>query len=240
MLLAFVVAALGGYVLFTMALTSSSELKPSRLAASKRATGTQQQQAAQQQTRGAQQRAGKDFSSAQAVLASRVCGSPAVDGYAHVEPPCLEQSPTNQWYIDNKPGPEDMDIYFEKEADYDGMAVGWGIGNTKQSVEECGEACRQHKPSGDGAFGKFPCNAFAFCAFETCFEPDAHDHSKGDCWLKFTEGPASPEVNMRGALSKGMRKRHPDAPERVQWHSGVVLPHGVKLTNGSWSPRHDW
>lgn len=54
------------------------------------------------------------------------------------------------------------------------------------------------------------------------------------------QGPASPEVNMRGALSKAMRQRHPDAPERVQWHAGVLLPHGVKLTNGSWSPRHDW
>ena len=22
--------------------------------------------------------------------------------------------------------------------------------------------------------------------------------------------------------------------------AGVLLPHGVQLTNGSWSPRHDW
>lgn len=28
-------------------------------------------------------------------------------------------------------------------------AVGWGIGNTKTSVEECAEACRQHVPKGD-------------------------------------------------------------------------------------------
>ena len=28
----------------------------------------------------------------------RVCGSPAVDGYAHVKPDCLEASPTNKWW----------------------------------------------------------------------------------------------------------------------------------------------
>ena len=179
-------------------------------------------------------------------------------------------------------------------------AVGWGIGNTKGSIEECAEACRQHKPKGPsdggcarlaaakarcccacgclggaqgahtavawanplphkwqplpsaphpacccfcalaGPFGNLPCNAFAWCAFDNCFEPDAHKHGKGDCWLKFTEGPASPEVNMRGRLSLAAQKRHPQAPKEVQWHAGVLLPHGVTLTNGSWSPRHDW
>lgn len=60
------------------------------------------------------------------------------------------------------------------------------------------------------------------------------------CLPPLPQAPALPEVNMRGALSRAMRQRHPDAPERVQWHAGVLLPHGVKLTNGSWSPRHDW
>ena len=45
---------------------------------------------------------------------------------------------------------------------------------------------------------------------------------------------------MRGRLSKAAQQRHPDAPKEVQWHSGVVLPRGVRLTNGTWSPRHDW
>jgi hypothetical protein len=31
--------------------------------------------------------------------------------------------------------------------------------------------------------------------FDTCFEPDVHKHTKGDCWLKFTEGPGNPEVS---------------------------------------------
>lgn len=33
-----------------------------------------------------------------------------------------------------------------------------------------------------GIFGRLPCNAFAFCPHDKCFEPDAHSHSKGDCW----------------------------------------------------------
>ena len=45
---------------------------------------------------------------------------------------------------------------------------------------------------------------------------------------------------MRGRLSKAMQQRHPAAPAAVQWHSGVLLPRGVQLGNGSWSPRHEW
>lgn len=91
-----------------------------------------------------------------------------------------------------------------------------------------------------GPFAKLPCNAFAFCTEETCFEPDAHKHGRGDCWLKFTEAPAAPEVNMRGRHPEAFMRRHPDAPERTQWHSGVLLPKGAWLTNGTWSPRYDW
>ena len=45
-----------------------------------------------------------------------------------------------------------------------------------------------------GPFMNLPCNAFAFCPDDVCFEPDAHHHTKGDCWLKFTEAPLAPEV----------------------------------------------
>lgn len=44
-----------------------------------------------------------------------------------------------------------------------------------------------------------PCNAFVWCPDDVCFEPDAHHHTKGDCWLKFTEGPAYPEVGCTAA-----------------------------------------
>ena len=39
-----------------------------------------------------------------------------------------------------------------------------------------------------------PCNGFAYCEAAVCWEPDAHKHTKGDCWLKFMEGPGNPEV----------------------------------------------
>ena len=45
-----------------------------------------------------------------------------------------------------------------------------------------------------GNYEPLPCNAFAWCSEVECFEPDAHKHTLGDCWLKYTEGPASPEV----------------------------------------------
>ena len=40
-----------------------------------------------------------------------------------------------------------------------------------------------------------PCNTFTWCGEPAgCFEPDIHEHTFGDCWLKFTEAPAVPEV----------------------------------------------
>ena len=45
-------------------------------------------------------------------------------------------------------------------------------------------------------FEPLPCNAFSFCPDDVCWEPDIHKHTKGDCWLKFTEGPATPEASL--------------------------------------------
>lgn len=182
------------------------------------------------------------MSALQVLLSTRVCGSPAIDGYAHVDPSCLRNSPTARWWAETKPTPDDLVIHIERRSDYDGIAVAWGIGNKKRSVEECAEACRQHVPNLQDAegFGALPCNAFVFCTQPVCFEPDAHKHTLGDCWLKFTEGPASPEVNMSGMLSEEQRNRHADSPKVVQWDGGVVLPRGVQLTNGTWSPRYLW
>lgn len=90
--------------------------------------------------------------------------------------------------------PEPLSIV-EKAADYDGLAVAWGIGNKMATAEDCAVACLNHKPGViQGPYVNLPCNAFAWCPDEICFEPDAHTHHKGDCWLKFTEGPAYPEV----------------------------------------------
>ena len=44
-------------------------------------------------------------------------------------------------------------------------------------------------PPNYGLFANLPCNAWVWCPLEheICFEPDAHTHHAGDCWLKFTE-----------------------------------------------------
>jgi hypothetical protein len=92
----------------------------------------------------------------------------------------------------------------------------------------------------DGPMKNLPCNAFSWCPDDVCFAPDAHHHTKGDCWIKFTEGPAWPEINMRGVLPPDFKARHPDAPDKVQWWGGVLLPKGVMPTNGTFGPRWKW
>ena len=97
-----------------------------------------------------------DTTALQILMSTRVCGSPAVDGYAHVKPECMVASPTAAWWRQFKPRPDDLNIHIERHSDYDGVAVGWGIGNTKETIEECAEACRQHVPQNDGAQGGAP------------------------------------------------------------------------------------
>jgi hypothetical protein len=61
----------------------------------------------------------------QLLFTTRVCGSPAVDGYVHVKPQCLRESPTAQWWYNAKPDPyKDLVTHIEHRADYDGVAVG--------------------------------------------------------------------------------------------------------------------
>ena len=102
--------------------------------------------------------------------------------------------------------------------------------------------CRDHVPGPHvgGPFEKLPCNAWVYCPDELCFEADIHTHTKGDCWLKFTEAPQLAEINARGNFSMEFRARHPTAPLRTQWISGVLLPPGQILTNGTWGPRASW
>lgn len=124
---------------------------------------------------------------------------------------------------------------------YAGLAVKWGVNHKTSSAQECAKACWNHRPGAvEGVFKELPCNAFTYCNAEKCFEPDSHDHTKGDCWLKFTEAPASPEVNMRGLRPEAFLQKHPNAPLRSQWISGVLLPPGVQLRNGTFSPRYHW
>lgn len=56
-------------------------------------------------------------------METRVCGSPAVDGYQRVNISCLLQSPTARWFRGYTAAGgryEDMVVHIEQQADYDG------------------------------------------------------------------------------------------------------------------------
>ncbi|KAF5837716.1 hypothetical protein DUNSADRAFT_3971 [Dunaliella salina] len=163
---------------------------------------------------------GSTVEEAQIALSTRTCRSPAIDEYTNIDAPCIDQSPTNEWF----------QTYYRAGGKQGDLLV-----------EECAAHCSRHMP-GDipGPFQQMPCNVFVYCPLEECWEPDALPSTKGDCWLKFSEAPAKPEVNLRGDLVGAVREKHPEAPPRVQWVSGVLLPPGVPLTNGTWSPRVNW
>uniref|UniRef100_A0A7S0SFP9 Apple domain-containing protein n=1 Tax=Mantoniella antarctica TaxID=81844 RepID=A0A7S0SFP9_9CHLO len=143
-------------------------------------------------------------------------------------------------------------VWYEERASFDGLAVGWGIGNKKPTAKACAQACKAHKPGPPnyGLFANLPCNAWVYCPLthEVCFEPDAHTHHAGDCWLKFTEVPEAIQVNQRGGndaleMSRGgtpYNIRHPNAPAAVHWTSGVLLPAGWTPSNGTYGPRATW
>ena len=160
---------------------------------------------------------------------SRACGSPAIDGYSPVDPKCFQNSPTATLYArllaDGTPLVGSVDL----AADYDGLGVKWGIGHKKQTWKECEDACRTFRPSarGGGPFGQLACNIWTWCSRKVCFEPDAHSHSFGDCWLKFSELPESPEVNMRTPNMKPsfMRRHKTQMVDGCSWVSGVRYGH---------------
>eukprot|EP00300_Choanocystis_sp_HF-7_P013227 c18211_g1_i1.p6 GENE.c18211_g1_i1~~c18211_g1_i1.p6 ORF type:complete len:124 (-),score=17.95 c18211_g1_i1:1320-1670(-) len=112
----------------------------------------------------------------------------------------------------------------------------WGSHNKKATAEECAQHCYAWEPKGE----EFPCNVWVFCPDDVCFEPDAHKHTKGDCWLKFTELPSEPEVNQRGRMKEPYTKRHATWPGQTQWISGAVLPPSLPLGPGTMGPRAQW
>jgi hypothetical protein len=120
--------------------------------------------------------------SLQILLETRVCGSPAVDGYEHVNASCLLASPTARWYADWTAAghpPASLIAHLEAESDIDGIAVKWGIGNKFETPEECAADCWRHRPGAvEGPFSGLPCNAFSWCGAAVCFEPDAHNHTQ--------------------------------------------------------------
>lgn len=131
------------------------------------------------------------------------------------------------------------ETHIMEHTDLDGFAIVWGSGNIKESVEECAEACKNLEPT-TFAGVKLPCNAFSYCPNEKCFTPAAGVYTKGQCWLKWQEGVNDPQVNMQGAYDAEYHRRHPNAPDMVDWHGGVVVPAGTAVTNGRPSARWGW
>ena len=130
-------------------------------------------------------------------------------------------------------------VHFMPHADVDGFAIVWGSGNLKDSVEECAEACRNLPPT-PFAGVKLPCNAFSYCPNDKCFTPAAGEYTKGQCWLKWQEGPHAPQLNMQGDYTAEYLRRHPNAPRSVDWHAGVVVPEGTTVEEPRKSARADW
>lgn len=173
---------------------------------------------------------------------TRECGSPAIDGYSHVETKCFRGSRTNRVYAELLARGAELEAFSEIGADYDGLGVQWGIGNYKATWQACEAACRSHRPKKvAGPFSSLPCNTWTWCSQKKCFEPDAHSHSFGDCWLKFQELPEEPEVNMRnGMLPSYLRRHRRELASGMPWVSGVLLPPGTRLGKGTWGPRAYW
>ncbi|KAL3920987.1 MAG: hypothetical protein SGPRY_005057 [Prymnesium sp.] len=66
---------------------------------------------------------------------SRECGSPAIDGYSHVDPRCFELSQTATLYHQLLENATVLEAAHELSADYDGLGVHWGIGHKKDRWE---------------------------------------------------------------------------------------------------------
>lgn len=177
---------------------------------------------------------------------THACGSPAIDGYSHVDPSCIAKSPTAALYKRLVADGTRLVAFAEQHADYDGLGVKWGIGHKKQTWQECEAACRAFDHTRErGPFSGLPCNVWTWCSQKVCFEPDAHSHSFGDCWLKFTEDPHAPEVNWRTpAMKPSFVRRHRKQVDwetvGCPWVSGALLAPGVAFTNGTWGPRAYW
>ena len=91
----------------------------------------------------------------------RECGSPAADAYVSADPGCLGRSGTARAYRrvrEGAAGRLEWALWQEERADYDGLAVRWGVGWKQESARACAEACLAHEPgSVPGPFEDLPC-----------------------------------------------------------------------------------
>ena len=150
------------------------------------------------------------------------------------ETACLQQSEyVRRWTAES--GGRGYVAHVEPHADYEGeRCVFWGATNRMPSLAACAASCAGFVPrAGDIDTAYLPCNTFVFCDQPVCFSRDIHNHTFGECWLKFSELPHEPIVNARGRMPDAIRKQHPTMPELVDWTTGALLPPGVALGRGA-------
>ena len=133
--------------------------------------------------------------------------------------------------------------HISPHTDYDGIAVRWGSANKQPDAKSCCDSCRDYKPQPPDYY---PCNAWVYCPKKEgegpCFAPAAGTFEEGQCWLKYQDDPTNPLVNMKGKYTDEYLRRHPEAPEMVDWTAGLIVEKHLwpQITNGTWSPRAGW
>ena len=83
--------------------------------------------------------------------------------------------------VQGSPSGLDLECKSESHLLLDGVAVRWGPHHKVESAAQCCQACREHIPSPHigGPYAELPCNAWAYCPEEVCFDVDAHRHTQG-------------------------------------------------------------
>lgn len=117
--------------------------------------------------------------------------------------------------------------------DVDGDAVLWGLGNKAISAAECCKQCTTFNSNlKEGE--KRRCHSWTWCGDPSgvCWTMDIHDHTTGDCWLKYQaqwDGitdlkTTNLKINHRDKFSDAFKAEHKTAPDYVPWISGLINP----------------
>lgn len=119
----------------------------------------------------------------------------------------------------------------EPHSDPGGEAVAWGLSHRTASAAECCDRCAAH--AANPMNSRKPCNSWVFCYLPLCWSLDTgHQHSFGECWLKWQVDSSRPLYGQRGRYSGAFRRRHWRAhltggrnlsmPTHVPWTGGVM------------------
>ena len=116
----------------------------------------------------------------------------------------------------------------EPHGDPGGEAVAWGITHRATSAADCCAKCTAHAKLNP----KKPCNSWSFCYLPVCWGLDnAHNHTFGECWLKYQPNLAAVIWGQRGQYTAEYREKHkrvgvqwhyPRPPSHVPWTGGVI------------------